>query len=339
MRLVAVVDASVSVPGLTDLSLYRSSATVPFAGRYRLIDFALSNIVNSNINSVGVFTTSPFVSLMDHIGMGKSWDLDRRKDGLFFLPSSHGESQLSVGAFSALEEHGNFFSKSRQEYVVVTNCFTICQLDFDDMLDAHIASGADITEAVSDGVSLRNYILAKSLLVEMIKNYRDHHVVSVEDIVNLKKNSYKFGEYEYTGYLAIITTMDSYFKESMGLLDEKRWRSLFLRDRPVYTKVKDEPPTQYLAGSSVKKVLVANGSILEGIVINSIISRAVKINKNSKLDNCIIMQKCVIEENCDLKYVIADKDVYIEAGTVLHGTKEKPIILRKGERIVKEDAV
>lgn len=340
MRLVAVVDASVNIPGLEDLTMYRSVASVPFAGRYRLIDFVLSNVVNSNINSVGIFPSYPFVSLLDHIGMGKSWDLDRRKDGLFFLPVGLRKgNHLGVGDFEALEAHMNFFNKSRQEYVVVTNCFTVCQLDYNDMLDAHLASGADITEAVSEGTPLRTYILPKRLLIHMIKTYRQQRVISVEDVVNLKKKYYTYNQYEYTGYYAVIHSKESYFAESMKLLEEQHWRSLFLPDRPVYTKVKDEPPTHYAEGSSVKMALVANGSKLEGVISNSIISRAVTIKENVKMDNCIIMQKCVVEEDCDLSYVIADKDVHIEAGSILHGTREKPIVLRKGERVLKEDAL
>ena len=340
MRLVAVVDASVNIPGLEELTMYRSVASVPFAGRYRLIDFVLSNVVNANINSVGIFPNYPFVSLLDHIGMGKSWDLDRRKDGLFFLPVSLRKgNHLGVGDFEALEEHMDFFIKSRQDYVVVTNSFVICQLDYNDMLDFHLSSGADITEAVCNGKSLKSYVMKKSLLLELIKTYRQRRVISVEDVVNLKKGSYSYEKYKYTGYCAFINSMENYFTESMKLLEEPRWRSLFLPDRPVYTKVKDEPPSFYMEGSSVKNALVANGSTLGGKIRNSIISRAVVINKNAKLESCIIMQKCVIGENCDLSYVIADKDVRVEAGTVLHGTKEKPIVLRKGEHVMKEDAI
>ena len=338
MMLVAVIDATVKLPELEDLTLYRSAASIPFAGRYRLIDFALSNVVNSSINSVGVFPSYPFVSLMDHIGRGKSWDLDRRRDGLFFLPvSSKDIAQMSVGAFAALAEHMNFFERSRQEYVVITNCFTVCQLDFEDMLESHIQSGADITEAVSGETSLKSYILKKELLIHMLHTYRDKQIFSIEDCVKRKKNSYVFGTYEYTGYFAIIDSIQSYFNESMALLDKDKREQLFLTDRPIYTKVKDEPPTRYMAGSSVKRALVANGCTIEGTVRESIISRAVNIKKGVKLDHCIIMQKCTIEEGCDLAYVIADKGVHIGEGVVLRGTAENPIVLRKGERVSKED--
>lgn len=338
MRLAAVIDATVTIPGLKDLSMYRSSASIPFAGRYRLIDFTLSNIVNSNINSVGVFASQQSVSLMDHIGKGKSWDLDRRRNGLFFLPTSQKDGdQLSVGSFAALEDHLSFFNKSTQPFVMVTSAFSVSQLDYNDMLEKHLASGADITEAVRDGECMKSYILSKELLLQMIKNFREDRVVSVEDIVTLKKKPYTFAQYEYKGYFVLIDSLENYFNESMALLSEEIWRRLFLPERPIYTKVKDEPPTKYLKDSNIKRSLVANGSLLEGEVKDSILSRAVEIGKNSKLEKCIIMQKCIIEENCDLRYVIADKDVHIKAGSVIHGTKEKPVVIRKGSVVSEGD--
>lgn len=338
MNMMAVIDASTKMTGLDDLTITRSISSVPFAGRYRLIDFPLSNMVNSNITSVGIFATYPFTSLMDHIGMGKSWDLDRRKDGLFLLPTiQHGSEVMSVGAFSALEEHIQFFRKSKRDYVVVTNTFTVCQLDYKEMLEAHIQSGADITEAVSKGVPLKSYILSKELMIELIETYKKKRVISIEDIVKLKKKPYTYNTYEYKGYFAVIDSIRQYFDVSMALLDEEKWRMLFRADRPVYTKVKDEPPTRYIKGSSVQRALVANGSTIRGDVKGSIISRAVIIRENTKLESCIIMQKCTINENCHLEFVIADKEVTIEEGVSLRGTAEQPIVLRKGDRVTKED--
>lgn len=340
MQLAAVIDATVNTPGLRELAMYRSSASIPFAGRYRLVDFVLSNIVNCNISSVGVFAPQGSTSLLDHIGKGKSWDLDRRRNGLYYLPTSQREGdQLSVGSFAALEDHLSFFKKSAQPHVLVTSAFTISQINYGEMLESHLASGADITEAVRNGESMKSYILSKDLLLQMIKEFREKRVVSVEDIVNLKKKPYTFAQYEYQGYFVLINSMDSYFNESMALLSEKVWRELFLPERPIYTKTKDEPPTKYLKGSSVKRSLVANGSLLEGEVTDSILGRAVEIGKNSKIDKCIIMQQCVIEENCDLQYVIADKDVYIKAGTVIRGSKERPTVLRKGSVVSEGDVV
>src|SRR5690606_23614463 len=180
---------------------------------------------------------------------------------------------------------------------------------------------------------------SKDLLLEMINGFREERVVSVEDIVNLKKKQYTFAQYDYEGYFVLINSMESYFNESMALLSEDVWRNLFLPERPIYTKTKDEPPTKYMKGSAVTRSLIANGSLLEGRVTDSILSRAVKIGENSKVEKCIIMQKCVIEENCDLLYVIADKDVHIKAGSVIRGTKEKPVVIRKGSVVSEGDVL
>lgn len=339
MSLMAAVDASVKVAGLQDLTIHRSVSSVPFAGRYRLIDFPLSNIVNADINSVGIFASPPFASLIDHIGVGKSWDLDRRKEGLFFLPTTHQNGGIAtVGSFRDFEDHIQFFEKSRQTHVVVTSSFVVGQLDYKEMLAHHLAAGTDITEAVGATGSLKSYILSRRLMLELIRSYREKRILSVEDLVNLKKAPYTYGVYEYKGYFAIIDSIQQYFKESLGLLDENNRRLLFLPQAPIYTKVKDEPPTRYLDGSSVSMAMIANGSTILGTVKNSVISRAVTIGINAKLDKCVIMQKCNIEENCELAYVIADKDVHIEKGVRLIGTQEQPIVLRKGERVTKEDS-
>lgn len=338
MNLLAVVDASIKKEGLQDLTMKRTVSSVPFAGRYRLIDFVLSNLVNSGVNTVGVFPSYPLASLLDHIGVGKSWDLDRRKNGLYFLPVTQRDGGISsVGAFAGLEEHLQFFTKSIQPHVIVTNSFVVTQLNYKDMLKKHIESGADFTEAVSKGVQLKTYILSKDLLVELIQTYLDKQVVSVEDVVNLKKSPYTFNEYEYEGYFAVIDTIESYFEASMDLLNEDKREQLFLPDRPIFTKVKDEPPTRYVSGSHVERALIANGSTIAGNVVNSLISRGVYVKKGTRVENCIIMQKSTVEENCDLSYVIADKDVYIGEGVVLHGTPERPIVLRKGANVSKED--
>lgn len=340
MSLMAVIDSSCKIAGLQDLTLHRTSSSLPFAGRYRLIDFPLSNLVNSGVTSVGVFPSYPFASLMDHIGMGKSWDLDRKRDGLFFMPTTQWNGGYStVGSFSSLEEHSHFFRKSKCDYVVITNCFIITQLDYEDMLDFHIKSKADITQAMADGVSLKSFILSKKLLMDLIETHRDRRVISVEDVVKLQRKPFTFAEYQYSGYWAIIDSIQSYFSESMSLLNEERRQSLFLPDRPIFTKVKDEPPTRYVKGSHTKRTMVANGASISGNVENCVIGRAVVIEENTKVRDSLIMQKSYIEKNCDLSFVIADKEVHIEEGVSLHGTLEQPIVLRKGERVKKGDQI
>lgn len=338
MTLLAVVDAAVDVAGLEDLTLYRSEASIPFAGRYRLVDFVLSNLVHSGVKSIGLFPSHPLVSLLDHVGMGKNWDLDRKKDGLFFLPPVEKiRGHHSVGSFAALAEHERFFERSTQSHIVVTNCFTVCQMDYEKMFETHKRSGADITEAVSGGTKLRIYVLSKVLLLKLMQRYKEEKILSVEDLVELKKPAYSYSTYEYEGYYSIMDSMDSYFRESMRLLDEGRWQSLFLPERPIMTKTKDEPPTQYLAESDVKRSLLANGCTIGGSVANSILGRAVKIGRGAELEKCIIMQQCEVGEYASLSYVIADKDVKIGPGVQLHGTADRPLVLRKGQRVMKED--
>jgi glucose-1-phosphate adenylyltransferase len=128
----------------------------------------------------------------------------------------------------------------------------------------------------------------------------------------------------------MIDSIDAYFAASMSLLEPQAWKTIFKRSQPVYTKVKDEPPTRYIKGASAHNSMIANGCMIEGVVENSIISRGVKIGKGSVVKNCIIMQKSQIGENCVLDSVILDKDVKVESGTKIEGTHNMPLVIRKG---------
>ncbi|KIL48171.1 sugar phosphate nucleotidyltransferase [Jeotgalibacillus soli] len=337
-RLLGVIDAATSVKGLQDLSLNRSVASIPFAGRYRFIDFILSNMVNSGVESVAIFPRHQYRSLMDHIGSGKNWDLDRKRDGLFFFPPYFEPNENSnVGSFDRLEQHLDFFERSHQDYILIANSYTIASIDLNEALAEHLIQDNDITEITTSSRSLEMYILKKSLLIELIQNRKNSQFISISDVATQPLHHYKIGGYEHHGYAAVMDSIDAYFKHSMDLLDHSIWSQLFSTDRPVFTKVKDEPPTRYSAESVVTNSMVANGGIIHGRVDSSIVSRAVKIGNHSVVKNCIVMQKSQIGENCHLEYVILDKDVRIQDGVTLKGTSDKPLVLRKGA--VREMAV
>ncbi|MDG5473607.1 sugar phosphate nucleotidyltransferase [Jeotgalibacillus sp. ET6] len=337
-RLLGVIDATNVVGGLQDLSLNRSVASIPFAGRYRFIDFILSNMVNSGVESVAIFPKHQYRSLMDHIGSGKNWDLDRKKDGLFFLPPFFEPNENStVGSFARLDQHLDFFKRSHQDYVFIANSYVITNIDIEEALAEHLIHDHDITELVNHTHSLDMYIVKKSLLIELIENRKNSQFISVSDVVNQPLHNFNIGTYTHTGYAAIMNSIEAYFHHSMKLLDPTVWNQLFPADRPVFTKVKDEPPTRYSSASTVTNSMIANGAVIEGRVNSSIISRAVKIGRNSHVTNCVVMQKSQIGEGCTLEYVILDKDVRVLDGVTLKGSPEKPLVLRKGT--VREMAV
>jgi glucose-1-phosphate adenylyltransferase len=330
-EMLGVIDATTHNEAIGDLILNRSMAAVPFAGRYRLIDFVLSNMVNSGIDSVAIFPRFQYRSLMDHLGYGKEWDLNRKRDGLFFFPSPSIDAKFEyLGCFKQFENNIDYFQRSTQKYALITNGYTVCNIDYKDILERHIHSNCDITEVRTEGKSIEMFILETSLLIDLVTNHEKTGYHSILDVVSDHHNQLKICDYEYKGYVTTIDSIESYFTHSLELLDPSIWKQLFVKTNPIYTKVKDEPPTKYVNGSNVKNSMIANGCVIEGHVENSIIFRGVKIGKGTVVKNSIIMQKSKIGDNCNLDYVILDKDVKIESEVTLKGERTAPSVLRKG---------
>ncbi|OES44077.1 sugar phosphate nucleotidyltransferase [Domibacillus iocasae] len=323
--MLGVIDAILLPEEMGELAAHRSPAAIPFAGRYRLVDFVLSNMVNSGIQSVAIFPRSPYRSLMDHLGSGKDWDLNRKRDGLFFFPAPAKEGQ-----FSRMAEHLDYFNRSDQKYVILSNSTTVANMDFAPVLDRFIQHKSDILEVIHKGESAHIYLLSLPLLLELIKNRHETGYKSMQDVVEDAGSSLTISEYEFEGFLKRIKSIDDYYQTSMQLLEKEKWSELFNEFQPIYTKVKDEPPTNYLAGSYVTNAMIANGCVIEGEVNHSIIFRGVKIGKKSTVKNSIIMQKSKIGQNCILEHVIIDKDVSVEDGAVLRGTPDEPLVIKKG---------
>ncbi len=329
--MLGVIDATSYYESLEDLLLHRSLAALPIAGRYRLIDFVLSNMVNSGIGSVAIFPKFQYRSLMDHLGSGKNWDLNRKRDGLFFFPAPGLEaSDEGVGSFNHFAHHLDYFYRSSQEYAVISNCYTLCNMDYQPILERHIRIGCDITEVRHNGKSLEMYLVKTSILIDLIENRNKAGYTCMQDVVDDIDSDFKVCGYEHTGFVETIDCIEDYYKASMKLLDLTYWKELFKKENPIYTKVKDEPPTRYTSAASVKNSIIANGCYIQGNVQNSTMFRAVKVGKGTTISNSIIMQKSQIGDNCILENVILDKDVRVEDGVKLIGDSNNPIVIRKG---------
>lgn len=329
--MLGVIDATTYHEELAELMNNRTLAAIPFAGRYRLIDFVLSNMVNSEIESVAIFPKFQYRSLMDHLGSGKNWDLNRKRDGLFFFPSPSVDGEKKgIGTFSHFAANLDYFKRSKQDYAFIANCFTVFNMDFRPVMKEHILSGYDITEIHHERKSLQLYLVKTSLLIELIQTRELTGYTCMRDVVEHLNGPYKVCIYEYDGYAVMIDSIKTYFSTSLAILEQHTWKQLFRKEQPIYTKVKDEPPSKYLKGSAVKHSMIANGCQIEGIVENSIISRGVKIGKGSIVRNCIIMQKSQIGAHCLLDSVILDKDVKVESGVMMNGTQDSPLVIQKG---------
>ena len=330
-QLLGVIDATTVHDDLHELSIHRSVAAIPFGGRYRLIDFILSNMVNSGIQSVAIFPKFQYRSLMDHLGSGRNWDLNRKRDGLFFFPAPNPDKHYTgIGTLDHFADNIDFFERSTQEYALIANSYTVFNMDFQPLLDWHIKSGCDITEVQKEGKSLGIYLVKKTLLMDLIMTRNETGYSNMRDVVTDLDSQFHLCYYNFEGYASMVDTIGNYFRTSMDLMKPEVWKELFPKDRPILTKVKDEPPTRYDIDASVRNSMVANGGMIEGTVENSIIARGVKIGKGTVIRNCIIMQKTQIKENCLLDSVIVDKDARIEAGTVITAPADSPAVIRKG---------
>lgn len=360
-----------NVPELTGK---RSMASVPFGGRYRLVDFALSNMVNANITKVGIITHYNYQSLVDHLGTGKDWDLARSTGGLKILPpqittfDNAGTKTVFSSRLDALMNAYNFVSKSTEEYIVLSDCDIVCNIDLKDVIKFHVDNGADITlvtknvymtkenaknctivESDDNGrvtnlvdnpasmegmldVCLNIFVLRREYLNRIIIDTLSRGYKSfTKDIIAANKDNMKFMKYEYAGYFATINTLDGYFKSSMDLLSAEVRDCVFgVKSRPVYTKVKNSAPAKYMEGASVKNSLIADGCVIEGVVENSILFRGVHVGKGTVIKNCIIMQDSTVGKDVNLNCVIADKNVVIKDGRNLSGHETHPFSLAKG---------
>ncbi len=254
-----------------------------------------------------------------------------KKGRPLFFPSPHLHDEYNeFGSFRQFSDHLDYFHRSTQQYAVITNSHTVCNIQFQYVLKRHQEAGCDITEVYQDGQSLQIYIMSSKLLKDLIYGHIEKGYRTIQEVVEKEAPALTICPYEYSGYAAVIDSVEKYYTHSMELIQPRFWQQVFLPQQPIYTKVKDEPPTKYGKNSTVRNSLVANGCVLEGEVENCILFRAVHVGKGTKLKNCIIMQKTQIGEDCLLEQVIADKDVKIGNTTEAAGTEEQPLVLKKG---------
>lgn len=345
----------------------RSLATIPFAGRYRLIDFYLSNMVNSGMENVGIMVRKNYRSLLGHVRSPKDWDLDRKNDGIFILPPDNENQQWGQlrGDLEVLQGNIDYIIRSKQKYVLITSANIICNIDYKEAMEYHKSNDNDITviyktldcskdngldytqiklddkkkvttmevntNKISGGkVSLESYIMEKSLLMDIIDaciGRGEYDLVKDGIIKNIK--NYNICGYEFKGKVFNINSVKSYYDHSMELLDTDILNELFFNTRTIYTKMKDLAPAKYGKCSSVQNSLVANGCVIEGEVKNSIIFRDVKVAKGASIENSIILQNTAIDKGAVLKNMIVDKDCFISKNSQFVGSKTYPIVLEK----------
>ena len=366
MRAIGIILAGGNNNKLGLLTESRAAAALPIGGCYRALDFTLSNMSNSGINKVAVITQYNSRSLHDHLSSAKWWNLGRKNGGLFvFSPYlSNSNSFWFRGTADAIYQNITYLTRSNEPYVIIAPGNAIYKIDFEEPLDFHIEKNSDITivaqdkfdedlhdygvmeidseqrlinfeekpiEPQSNLVSLGVYIISRTLLINLLQSVLPQGRYNlVEDIIIRYRRKLKIMTYKFDGYLKTLNCIKTYYDTNMDFL-KKDIRFLFTKEYPfIETKPKDEPPTKYNVGAKIKNSIIGSGSILNSYVENSILFNNVYTGENSCIKNSIIMDKCYIGNYCFIENAILDKEVILSDGKHIIGSKDKPVLLKKG---------
>ena len=363
---VGIIFSNIQDKNIPELSKHRAMASIPFAGRYRLIDFALSNMVNAGITTVGIVTKNNYQSLIDHLGSGKDWDLARKNGGIILLPPFSNETDKPYTTrLEALMGITSFLNHRREDYVVISDGDCVARMDIADIVGFHAANNADITMVYCEQKCVESHyyitldtdktgrvkdlsinpkvsgkkkfnlyvnvmVMRREYLLNLIQNAVQRGLTSFgRDILAKSVDSMRIFGYKFNGYYAGINSIQMYYKHSMEQL-QKDVRDELFGARDIYTKVRDSAPSKYCDGAVVKNSLISDGCVIEGTVENSILFRGVKVGKGSVIKNSVIMQKTVVGSNVELDCVITDKNVVIRDRRHLAGCEELPYFVGKG---------
>ena len=355
---------------LRELTEARMPASVPFAGRYRLIDFILSSMVNAGVTDVGVVLEGNYQSLLDHLGSGKDWDLSRSHGGLRLLPPFASEQVRGTGGIrgkmEALAGVRSYLEGIRQSHVVLADSDLVINIPLQDVYQAHLSSGADITAVCTSNVdgpgdvtyfrlgedgrinevlyplndpagchrSLEIYILSKQLLLELVDECISHDRVSFRGaVLQAKADSLHLQSYVWDGFAAQVRTLKGYYMRSMEMLNPSIRREVFPAARPIFTKERSEASTYVDPAGVCCNCLVADGCTIEGTVENSILFRGVSVAKGAEVKDCILMQDVTVSRDAVLRHVIADKNVIVKDSRTLMGHENYPMTIAKGSEV------
>ena len=347
----------------------RTMASLPFGGRYRQVDFALSNLACAGIHRIGIVTRHSYQSLMNHVGSGEEWGLEMEEGGLEYL-TPYASSTISNyrGKLESIYSANTFLEYgSDDELVVMVDSAILSNIDLNKVIDSHIASGKDITLVTKSGIcdgnrvmdlavktdngnitdilvdyaapadydaSMDIFVLNKRWLIDRVKEHiaRNLYHMDRDLVLGLwQSGQASINVYPFDGVAMYNESVEEYFRNSLSLVNKEIRDDLFGKNHPIYTKVRDRVPTYYGDDCNIDNCYVADGGMLGGSVKNSILFRQVTVYPTAKVEECVIMNDSVVHEGCELKYVILDKDVVVRPNTKLIGTPANPVIIRRGE--------
>lgn len=354
-----------------DLTAKRTMASLPFGGRYRQIDFHLSNMACAGIRHVGIISRHNYQSLMNHVGDAEEWGLELGEGGLEFLtPYSMSTTDRYRGKLENLYFAMDFLeygSDDQDEYVVLADSSVLCNMDLTKVIAAHIESGKDITVVTKSGIangekqldlavklddngdildiavdyaapedysaSMDIFVMSKKFLKHQVKECvaRNRCHMDRDLVMGLwQKGIATIHVYPFDGVALFNESVEEYFCNSLALLNKDIRQNLFGKNHPVFTKVRDRVPSYYGDSCEIEDCIAADGCILEGKTENSVLFRQVTICEGAEVEDCVIMNDTVVGKGAKLKHVILDKNVTVTPGATLIGTKQNPIIIKRG---------
>ena len=368
MNVMGIIFANDATLGaLTDK---RTIASLPYGGRYRLVDFHLSNLTAAGVRHVGIITRHNYQSLINHIGSGEEWGLELEEGGLEFLtPFATSKTDRYHGKLSAIHEAmGVLEYGPEDEYVITCDSAVISNIDLQKVLASHIESGKDVTVVTKAGVadgkkqldlalkldgkgeivdiavdyiassdylaSMDIFVMSKQYLRDTIREFIARNLFHMDrDLIlgQWQRNAISINVYQFEGAALFNESLNEYYANSLALIDSDMRHDLFEGNHPVFTRVRDRVPSYYGEGCQIKNSILADGCMLEGQVENSVLFRQVTIGKDAQVRNCVIMNDTVVGEGAQLECVILDKDVVVRPGAKLCGTPTHPLVVKRGD--------
>ena len=352
---------------LKELTYHIAKPAVPFGGKYRIIDFALSNCANSQIDTVGILTQYEPYILNAHIGIGSPWDLDRQHGGVRVLPPYFNRSggRWYKGTANAIYENISFIKRYDPEYVLILSGDHIYNMDYEKMLDFHKKKKAEVTIAVKNvspeetsrfgilsadenhkiydfeekpevsksltasmGIYIFNWKLLQEALIEDEKNQDSKNDFGKNIIPKLLQDNANLYAYEFEGYWRDVGTVESLWEANMDLLERPAPLDLYNPNWKIYSANTISPPQYIGPMATVEKSIINDGCIIKGHIKNSIISTKVKVGENSVIDASVVMPDVVIEEGVKLTKVIVLSGAVVKDNTVIEGTDDHIVIVR-----------
>lgn len=371
----AILGNTVGFHDMDGLTEHRPIASLPFGGKYRLIDFPLSNLANAGIRSVfGIFQNENISSVFDHIRSGREWGLSTLLSHYYL-----GIYNTPVESSTVDEEYYRqiltYLKRSGSDQTVALNSDVLVNIDLNQVFHLHNTAEPKITvvykklpkELISDVNSILEIDESDKVLGHELFQGGDKEVYNMSTdifvvdtpflIEKLEEEAAKeeprklryvlrdlavaenaFVAYEYTGYLSNIHSVKAYFDANLDMLESQKFYSLFAPNQKVYTKVKNEEPTYYAASSDVKVSQFASGSLVRGKVDHSVVSRNVDLAEGSTVNHAVIFPRVEVGKNATVEYAIVDKGVKIADGVTIRGTENNPVVIKKGS-VVTEDIV